>query len=80
MTCLGSILTGPTTEYLEENLSPVFDAIMGMLTNDVARIRRTTAWVVSQMMQFSPRLVLNNEANLENLMTKMFTLLEKDGP
>ena len=53
---------------------------MDMLTHDVPRIRRTTVWVVSVLVTVVPRLVLNIEDNLTNLMTKMYTLLEKDGP
>jgi len=53
---------------------------MDMLCHDVARIRRATVWVVSVMVTCVPRLVLNCEGNLENLMQKIYTLLEKDGP
>ena len=60
MTCLGSILMGPSTTLLEEGLDPVFNPIMEMLANDIPRIRRTTVWVATLMVTYAPRLVLNN--------------------
>ena len=48
-------MDGPSSDNIQLEMDPAYLSIMSMMgQNDSSRVRSATAWLISQMVKFSP--------------------------
>ena len=79
MTALGSILCGPDSTLIFNQMETVYTSVFTMFnTSEVARVRYATGWVIHLIAKYVPSLVFKSQENLELLINTGCTHLEQD--
>ena len=79
MTALGSVLEGPCPELIADQMAGPFSAIMTMVdTNQVDRVRFTSAQAIAKMCMVVPQLALVSEECLAAMFTTCINRISND--
>ena len=79
MIALGSVMDGPSADLIQREMDPAYQTILNMLaTNSSSRVRFGCAWLISQIVKFSPQLVFMKQENLQKLIEVGLANIQSD--
>ena len=79
MLALGSVLDGPSPEYILQEVGPAYGSIITMMNqSQSSRVRKTAAWVIMLLVTHSPMLIFSSQDNLNLLIEKGLEHIEHD--